>query len=56
MFGTRTPMALATALPIAAQIAIAGGSPSPMTPRLSFSGRMSRCTMISPMSSMPASL
>src|ERR1035438_606874 len=54
--GTRTPMALATALPIAAQMAMAGGSPRPMTPRLSFSGRMSMCTTMSPMSSMPASL
>ena len=37
IFGTRTPIALATALPTAAQMPMAGGSPSPMTPRLSLS-------------------
>jgi hypothetical protein len=37
IFGTRLPMALATALPTAAQMGTAGGSPKPMTPRLSFS-------------------
>src|SRR5205085_1177843 len=56
MFGTRTPIALATALPTAAQMPTAGGSPSPMMPRLSFSGRISRCTTISPTSRMPANL
>src|ERR1017187_10643357 len=56
MLGTRTPMALATALPTAAQMPMAGGSPSPMTPRLSLTSRISRWTTISPMSLMPASL
>src|SRR5581483_6125811 len=31
--GTRTPMALNTALPMAAAVEIVGGSPMPMTPR-----------------------
>src|ERR1035438_4710750 len=56
MCGTRTPIALATALPTAAQIAIAGGSPNPITPRLSFSGRISMYTLISPISPMPGLL
>src|ERR1051326_723608 len=34
--GTRTPMALATALEIAAPGEITGGSPNPMTPRSSY--------------------
>ena len=37
---TRTPIALATALPIAVGSAIAAGSPKPITPRLSNSGSM----------------
>ena len=37
--GTLTPMAFATALPMAATTPIVGGSPSPITPRLSCSGR-----------------
>ena len=36
--GTRTPMALVTALPIAAAVLIVGGSPTPMTPRPRISG------------------
>src|SRR5207248_1775377 len=32
-YGTRTPRALWTALPMAAQVEMVGGSPMPMTPR-----------------------
>src|SRR5262249_44940456 len=54
--GTRTPMAFATALPIAVNGLTAGGSPKPTTPRLSCSAVMSRCTITSPISPIPASL
>src|SRR5579864_526831 len=54
--GTLTPIALATALPMAAIPPMAHGSPKPTTPRLSFSSRMSMWTIISPMSPIPASL
>ena len=36
--GTRTPMALVTALPMAAAVEIVGGSPTPITPRAFCSG------------------
>jgi hypothetical protein len=49
-------MALATALAIAAIPGITGGSPSPMTPRWSCSGRMSSTGTISPKSQLAASL
>ena len=51
--GTRTPMALKTALPMAACVEMVGGSPMPMTPR---SGMSVMWTMICGMSSMPPSL
>ena len=51
--GTRTPMALNTALPTAAAVEMVGGSPMPMTPR---SGMSIMWTMIFGMSSMPPSL
>src|SRR5579871_6869290 len=54
--GTRTPIALATAFAMAAMPPMAHGSPNPMTPRLSFSSRMSMWTISSPMSPIPASL
>src|SRR5581483_3251411 len=54
--GTRTPIALATALEIAAPGEITGGSPKPMTPRSSYPLPVIICTLNSPMSIAPASL
>src|SRR5262249_34960269 len=45
--GTRTPMALATALLIAAPGLITGGSPRPITPRFRWSSGSKRSTTIS---------
>src|SRR6202040_4044120 len=54
--GTRTPVALATALAMAAPGDTTGGSPRPTTPRRSYSGPVIICTTSSPTSPMPASL
>src|SRR5262249_7000881 len=51
--GTRTPMALNTAVLRAAAVETIGGSPTPITPR---SGMSIRWTVIFGMSRMPASL
>src|SRR5262249_42483089 len=52
--GTRTPMAFATALLMAAPGETTGGSPSPITPRLSYLFDI-MCTTSSPISPMRAS-
>src|SRR2546423_11942226 len=53
--GTRVPMALATALAMAAPGDMTGGSPSPMTPRSSYPFPVIMWTLSLPTSLMPAS-
>src|SRR5437016_5955067 len=53
-FGTRTPIALATAFEIAAPGETVGGSPMPITPRSSYPGPDISWTTRSPTSPSPA--
>src|SRR3989338_10632375 len=53
--GTRTPMALATALAMAAAGEFIGGSPSPIGPRLCWSASVTMWTTSSPTAAGPAS-